>query len=204
MENQEVHLFINGCWDAGGFHNFCTSSFTSQNMLHKDFKLCIKCHNMHSTNYDTYVHYMHTTASEPYHHNRFTALFPGPPGWAGARRELLDFMVQGRLTEADTLTIWLGATSSGLTSAYLHHPPTFFTGRMPFCKGLIILVYFACRSRWITAVVPHFLLSSGGTAYCWMSTRNWSFTYWLLNGVTSEEVFQLKFSLKYIEWEEMV
>jgi len=48
------------------------------------------------------------------------------------------------------------------------------------CKGLIILVYFACRSRCITAVVPHFFLSSGGTAYCWMSTRNWSFSYWLL------------------------
>jgi len=29
-----------------------------------------------------------------HHHNHFTALFPGPPGWAGARRELLDFMVQ--------------------------------------------------------------------------------------------------------------
>jgi len=63
------------------------------------------------------------------HHNRFTALFPGPPGWADARRELLDFMVQG---EADTPTIQLGATPSGLTSAHLHHPPIFFTGRMPF------------------------------------------------------------------------
>ena len=31
------------------------------------------------------------------HHNHFTALFPGPPGWAGARRELLDFMVQGKI-----------------------------------------------------------------------------------------------------------
>jgi len=31
------------------------------------------------------------------HHNHFTALFPGPPGWAGARRELLDFMVQGEI-----------------------------------------------------------------------------------------------------------
>jgi len=29
--------------------------------------------------------------------NRFTALFPGSPGWAGARRELLDFMVQGKI-----------------------------------------------------------------------------------------------------------
>jgi len=31
------------------------------------------------------------------YHNCFTALFPGPPGWAGARRELLDFMVQGKI-----------------------------------------------------------------------------------------------------------
>jgi len=33
----------------------------------------------------------------PPHHNRFTALFPGPPRWADARRELLDFMVQGKI-----------------------------------------------------------------------------------------------------------
>ena len=32
-----------------------------------------------------------------HHHNRFTALFPGPSGWAGARRELLDFVVQGKI-----------------------------------------------------------------------------------------------------------
>ena len=31
------------------------------------------------------------------HHNHFTALFPGPPEWAGARRELLDFMVYGKI-----------------------------------------------------------------------------------------------------------
>ena len=37
-----------------------------------------------------------------------------------------------RLTEADTQTIRLGATPSRLTSAHLHHPPIFFTGRMPF------------------------------------------------------------------------
>jgi len=39
---------------------------------------------------------------------------------------------KGRLTEADTPTIRLGATPSGLTSAHLHHPPHIFTGRMPF------------------------------------------------------------------------
>jgi len=30
---------------------------------------------------------------------------------------------KGRFTEADTLTIQLGATPSGLTSPHLHHPP---------------------------------------------------------------------------------
>jgi len=39
---------------------------------------------------------------------------------------------KARLTEADTLTIWLGTTPSGLTSAHLHHPPPFFMGQMPF------------------------------------------------------------------------
>jgi len=34
------------------------------------------------------------------HHKCFMALFPGPPGWAGARRELLDFMVQGENNRA--------------------------------------------------------------------------------------------------------
>ena len=34
----------------------------------------------------------HTTPPQP-----FYGPFPGPPGWAGARRELLDFMVQGKI-----------------------------------------------------------------------------------------------------------
>jgi len=34
---------------------------------------------------------------KPPHHNRFTAHFPGPHGWNGARRELMDFMVQGKI-----------------------------------------------------------------------------------------------------------
>ena len=38
-----------------------------------------------------------TAESDDGTHNRFTALFPGPPGWTGARRELLDFMVQGKI-----------------------------------------------------------------------------------------------------------
>jgi len=31
------------------------------------------------------------------HHDRFMALLPGPSSWAGARRELLDFMAQGKI-----------------------------------------------------------------------------------------------------------
>jgi len=38
---------------------------------------------------------------------------------------------KGRLTEADTASIWLGATPSRLTSAHLHHSHV-FTDRMPF------------------------------------------------------------------------
>jgi len=34
---------------------------------------------------------------------------------------------KARLTEADTLTIRLGTTPSGLTSAHLHHPPFFYS-----------------------------------------------------------------------------
>jgi len=52
----------------------------------------------------------------------FYGPFSGTTRVSGARRELLDFMVQERL----------GVTPSGPTSAYLHHPPIFFTGRMPF------------------------------------------------------------------------
>jgi len=37
-------------------------------------------------------------------------------------------MCKGRLTEADTLTVRLGATTSGLSSAHLHSPPMFFYG----------------------------------------------------------------------------
>jgi len=33
---------------------------------------------------------------------------------------------EGRLTEANTPTIQLGATPSGLTNAHLHHPPIFY------------------------------------------------------------------------------
>jgi len=62
-------------------------------------------------------------------HNRFTALFPGLPVSAGARRSLLlDFMMQGKITEAETPTIWLGTTPSGLISDPPLSSPHFYIG----------------------------------------------------------------------------
>jgi len=57
------------------------------------------------TTYDTTgLLVTHPTASDHWRNSQhlhtykhFTALFPGPPGWTDARRELLDFMVQGKI-----------------------------------------------------------------------------------------------------------
>jgi len=49
--------------------------------------------------------------------------FGDHPGEPVPEEKVLDFMVQGKLTEANAATIRLGDTPSGLTSAYLHHPP---------------------------------------------------------------------------------
>ena len=69
------------------------------------------------------------------HHHTTTVLWPFfrvHPGEPVPEENFWTLWCKGRLTEADTLTIRLGATPSGLTSAYLHHPPIFFTGQMPF------------------------------------------------------------------------
>jgi len=68
----------------------------------------------------------------PPHHNRFTAVFRDHPGEPVPEENFWTLWCKGILTQADTPTIRLGATPSGLTSAYLHRPPIFFTGRMPF------------------------------------------------------------------------
>jgi len=67
-----------------------------------------------------------------YHHqNRFTVLFHHP-GEPVPEEKFWTLWCKGRLTDADTPTIRLSATPSGLTSAHLHHPSIFFTGWMPF------------------------------------------------------------------------
>jgi len=66
----------------------------------------------------------------PPHHNRFTALFPRPPGWAGTRK-LLDFMVQARINRGRHIDHPAGRHSIQ-TNQCPRPPSPIFTGRMPF------------------------------------------------------------------------
>ena len=65
-----------------------------------------------------------------HHHNHTTAVlwpfFRDHPGEPVPEGNFWTLWCKGRLTEADTPTIRLGATPSGLTSAHLHHPPIFY------------------------------------------------------------------------------
>jgi len=51
--------------------------------------------------------------------------FRDHPGEPVPEENVWTLWCKGRFTDADTLTIRLGATPSGLTSAHLHHPPYF-------------------------------------------------------------------------------
>jgi len=69
---------------------------------------------------------MQTTKTANYH-NRFTALFRHHPDEPVPEENFWTLWCKGRLTEADTLTIRMGATASGLvTSAHLHRPSYFY------------------------------------------------------------------------------
>jgi len=75
----------------------------------------------YSSNLLTHTHthtHTHTTVLRPF--------FRDHPGEPVSEENFWTLWCKGRLTEADTLTIRLGATPSGLTSAHLHHPPYFF------------------------------------------------------------------------------
>jgi len=60
--------------------------------------------------------------------------FRDHPGESVPEENFWTLWCNGRLTEADTLTIRLGATPSGLTGAHLHHPPIFLWARCPSCR----------------------------------------------------------------------
>jgi len=65
----------------------------------------------------------------PPHQNRFTALFPGQPRWAGAWREL---MVQGKINKGRHRNHPAGCHSIRTSQCPPPPSPHFFTGRMPF------------------------------------------------------------------------
>ena len=85
----------------------------------------------------------------PCHHNHFMALFPGPHEWASARRELLDFMVQGKINRDRHTDRLARRHSIRLTSAYLHQPPIFFTDRVPFLPPNQQCTEHLLHKRWL-------------------------------------------------------
>ena len=72
--------------------------------------------------------------TERNHHNRFTVLFRDHPGEPVPEENFWTLWCKGRLTEADTQTIQLGATPSRLTSAHLHHPAISLQAGCPSCR----------------------------------------------------------------------
>ena len=64
-------------------------------------------------------------------------------------RHLLDFMVEGKITDSDALTICLDATRSGLSVPHLHLSPRFTPNALP------------------VATLPVLSWLETGTEYCW-------------------------------------
>jgi len=69
----------------------------------------------------------HLCYSHHHHHHHITTVlwpfFRDHPGEPVPEENFWTVWCKGRFTEADTLTVRVGATPSGLTSAHLHHPP---------------------------------------------------------------------------------
>jgi len=82
-------------------------------------------------NFDPQLQFV-TVCNATHHHNHFTAPFPGPPGWAGARRELLDFMVQGEINRGRHTDHPDGRHSIRTNQCPPPPSPIFLTGRMLF------------------------------------------------------------------------
>ena len=121
-------------------------------------------------------------AKPPHHHNHFTAIFLGLPGWASARRNLLDYTVQGgyqRQTHRQSSwrrSIWNNQRHTSLI------PP--FLWRIPFlpqlCQFIVAwdrhqmcwLAYSVERKQLIHAVLVQSAFSSGATPrWTWSPER---------------------------------
>ena len=86
-------------------------------LLWCQFAFIVKCLlNWNSTHFS--VQHTHHTVLRPF--------FRDHPGEPVPEENSWTLWCKERLTEADTETIRLGATPSGLTSAHLHHSPIFY------------------------------------------------------------------------------
>jgi len=118
--HSHLHSNISGSWNLHltnvNFHPFVISlmpaegSVTTVKVREQNHHLDIFYRLIHTV---THINNPHFCSTGPFqrlrgysvtmpvrttpHHNRFTALFPGPPGWTSARREFLDFMMQGKI-----------------------------------------------------------------------------------------------------------
>ena len=70
-----------------------------------------------------------TNVNTPHTTTVLQPFFPGPPGWASARREHLDFMVQGKINRGrhtDQPSGRHSVQTSRFHAAHLHRLPVFF------------------------------------------------------------------------------
>jgi len=111
------------------------------------FKLSIFCYNPYRSDLCS-ISSSHTTTTTV-----LQSFFRDHPGEPVPEENFWTLWRKGRLTEADTPTIRLGATPSGLTGAHLHHPHIFLQAGCPSCrptnsvKALKATSAFALRRR---------------------------------------------------------
>ena len=102
---------------------YCFNSFTSSKLAALSTSLLwasVETNGIVSLHKNTHTH---TSVLRPF--------FRDHPGEPVPEENFWTLWCKGRLREADTPSIRLGATPSELSSAHLHHPP-FFTDQMPF------------------------------------------------------------------------
>ena len=87
------------------------------------------CFSLHKNVITKYCHLWGTTTT-----TFLRPFFRDHPGEPVPEENFWTLWCKGRLTEADTSTIQLGSTPSGLASAYLHHPPNFLQAGCPSCR----------------------------------------------------------------------
>jgi len=116
------------CWRCAGMdRETAVCVLHRNNQTSADLTECI--YHKHNTLKNMEFHNNNTTTTTVLRH-----FFRDHPGDMVPEENFWTLWCKGRLTEADTPTIRMGTTPSGLTSAHLHHPPYFFTGRMPSCR----------------------------------------------------------------------